>query len=74
MVLARAESLACDPLQPRNLAVPSYRPRPRSGCTTVCASEGQVRGRGSPQAARGTRAVVQEPERRSQQRPKGSGL
>ena len=39
----------------------------------VFASEVQVRGRGSPHASRGTRAVVQEPERMSNQRPKDRG-
>ena len=33
-------------LRPRNVSVPSYRPLPTRGCTSVCASEAQVRGRG----------------------------
>ena len=34
-------------LRPRNVSVPSYRPTQRKGCTSVCASEAQVRVRGS---------------------------
>jgi len=33
-------------LRPRNLSVPSYRPPQTRGCTSLCASEVQVRVRG----------------------------
>jgi hypothetical protein len=34
-------------LSPRNISVPSYRPTQTRGCTSACASEAQVRVRGS---------------------------
>jgi hypothetical protein len=44
-------------LCPRNLSVPSYRPTQTWGCTSVCASEAQVRGRGSTRSPSGTFAI-----------------
>ena len=44
-------------LRPRNVSVPSYRPMQTRGCTSVCASEAQVRGRGSTRSPSGTVAL-----------------
>ena len=44
-------------LRPRNFSVPSYRPMQTRGCTAACASEAQVRVRGSPQEPSGTCAT-----------------
>ena len=44
-------------LRPRNLSVPSYRPPQTRGYTSPCASEAEVRGRGSPQAPSATSAL-----------------
>ena len=44
-------------LRPRNISVPSYRPTQTKGCTSSCASEAQVRGRGSPRSPSGTFAT-----------------
>jgi hypothetical protein len=74
MVMTRAETRGWHPLRPRHLAVPSSRPRPRSGCTAGVRQCGvQVRGRGRPPASRGPRAVGPEPERRSKHRPQDRG-
>jgi hypothetical protein len=43
-------------LRPRNISVPAYRPTHTRGCTWLCASELQVRGRGSPPEPGVTRA------------------
>src|SRR2546421_9515632 len=41
-------------LRPRNVSGPSYRPTQTKGCTSVCASEAQGRGRGSTRSPSGT--------------------
>jgi hypothetical protein len=41
-------------LRPRNIAVPSSRPTQTRGCTSACASEAQVRVRGSTRSPAGT--------------------
>jgi hypothetical protein len=46
-----------EPLRPRNISVPSYRPTQTRGCTSLCASEAQVRGRGSTRYPLGTFAT-----------------
>jgi hypothetical protein len=44
-------------LRPRNISVPSYRPTPKRGYTSPCASSAEVRGRGSTHASSATAAL-----------------
>ena len=60
-------------LCPRNVSVPSYRPTPRKGCTSVCASEAQVSGEGQPHYPEVSSALYRESEQASNQPPRAQG-
>jgi len=46
MATASAEKWGCDPLRPRNIAVPSYRPRQSGGATQYVCQVGPGSGEG----------------------------
>ena len=60
-------------LRPRNRSVPSYRPTQTRCCTSLCASEAQVRGRGSTQGPRVTLAICTGAEAGVQANAQGQG-
>jgi hypothetical protein len=68
-----AEPHCGEPLRPRKDVVPSYRPTQTPGCTFVCASEAQVRGRGSPRSPSGTFALWTGAEAGVQSNAQGQG-
>jgi len=63
-----------DFLRPRNISVPSYRPTQKRGCTSLCASEAQVRVRGSTQLPRVALAVCTGAEAGVQSNAQGQGI
>jgi hypothetical protein len=60
-------------LRPRNLSVPSYRPTQKRGCPSLCASEAQVRVRGSTPSPRVALAVCTGAEAGVQSNAQGQG-
>lgn len=72
-VRAHAEKALHGPLRPRNNIVPSARPLQKHGCTVPCASERQVRRRGSPQQPLATIVVYARARAGVQSRARAPG-